>query len=107
MNRITTLLEFLSEDPDDAFVRFALASEYVKAGEFDAALMWFEKLVLDQPDYVGAYYHLGKLYLRLGRENEALKTFDDGIEAASRVNDFHAASELRSAKMEVETGDGP
>jgi len=107
VNRLARLLQFLEEDPDDPFVRFALASEYLKAGDLDASLEWFEALARDHPDYVGTYYQLGKLYHRLGREEEALKAFEDGIQAASRVNDFHASSELRSAKMEIEVGGDP
>lgn len=103
--RIDRLLQFLDEDPDDPFVRFALASEYLKAGDLDTALTWFEDLARDKPDYVGTYYHLGKLYLRFGREEDAITTFDQGIRVATRLGDFHAVSELRSAKTEVEIGD--
>jgi tetratricopeptide (TPR) repeat protein len=105
MNRVETLLDFLREDPHDPFVQFALASEYLKAGDEESALQWFEKLVEEQPDYVGTYYHLGRLYRRLGRSEDAMRTYENGIEAATRVNDFHAASELRNAKMEMEIGD--
>jgi len=104
-NRIQTLLEFLEEDPGDPFVQFALASEYLKAGDEKSALRWFEKLAKEQPEYVGTYYHLGKLYERLGRVEDAVQTFKSGIEVASRASDFHALSELRSAKMEIEIGD--
>ena len=100
--RINRLYKFLEEDPDDPFVRFALATEYRKIGEVERALMWFEQLVADRPDYVGTYYHLGKLYTDLGRTTEARETFDRGIETASAVHDFHAISEIRSARMELE-----
>lgn len=103
--RIDRLLEFLAEDPNDPFVRFALATEYLKRGEDDAALELFEKLVVEHPGYVGTYFHLGKLYQRLGRPDDALKTFDDGIAAAAKAADHHALSELRSARMEIEIGD--
>lgn len=102
--RIQSLLDFLAEDPHDPFVQFALASEYLKSGDEEAALHWFEKLVSAHPDYVGTYYHLGKLYTRLGREEDALRTFERGIEAATAAGDFHALSELRSARMEIEIG---
>lgn len=104
MSRIDRLLQFLEEDPEDPFVRFALASEYLKAGDERSALAWFEKLVDERPDYVGTYYHLGKLYLRLGRAEDAVRTFENGIKMASSANDFHALSELRSARMEVDLG---
>ena len=100
--RISRLYKFLEEDPHDPFVRFALATEYRKIGEVESALQWFEKLVEDFPDYVGTYFHLGKLYSDLGRMTEARETFSRGIETASSIHDFHAISELRSAKMELE-----
>jgi tetratricopeptide (TPR) repeat protein len=100
--RITRLYEFLEEDPDDPFVRFALAAEYRKIGEDEQALQWLEQLIVDRPDYVGTYYHLGKLYQELGRFTEAREIFDRGIETASSIHDFHTISELRSARMELE-----
>jgi tetratricopeptide (TPR) repeat protein len=101
-SRINRLYKFLEEDPKDPFVRFALATEYRKIGDLKRALEWFEQLVADRPDYVGTYYHLGKLYSELGRMDDARLTFDRGIETASAIHDFHAISELRSAKSELE-----
>jgi len=100
--RINRLLAFHAQDPDDPFVRFALASEYLKKGDEQTALEWFERLAADQPDYVGTYYHLGMLYQRLGRPDDALETFQRGIEVATRIGDFHSLSELRAARMNVE-----
>ena len=53
MDRLTALLDFLRDDPDDAFTRFALAQEYAKRGSASAALGYYEALVADQPTYVG------------------------------------------------------
>ena len=33
MNRLTTLLDFLKEDPEDAFTLYAIALEYLKIDE--------------------------------------------------------------------------
>ena len=101
-SRIDRLRKFFEEDPHDPFVRFALATEYLKISETERALHWFEQLVEDCPDYVGTYYHLGKLYGDLGRMTEAREAFTRGIETATSIHDFHAISELRSAKMELE-----
>jgi tetratricopeptide (TPR) repeat protein len=101
-NRLETLLQFYEEDPGDPFTRFALASEYLKHGATEEALTFFEMLVRDNPDYVGTYYHLGKLYERLGRKEEARSLYRDGIQVAQAQQDFHARAELQDALLKAE-----
>ena len=102
VDRTPQLLQFLEDDPDDAFTRFALAQEYAKQGEADEALGYFEGLVEDQPEYVGTYYHLGKLYEELGRQDDALATYQHGIEVATEARDAHARAELQDALLHAE-----
>ncbi|MFO8029877.1 MAG: tetratricopeptide repeat protein [Cyclonatronaceae bacterium] len=102
-NRVKKLRQFLDADPDDIFSRFALALEYLKAPDYDRALGHFEYIRDHDPEYVGVYYHLGKLYQVLGKPEKALKTFTTGIAAARKVNDLHAASELEQALDELDT----
>ena len=101
-DRIQTLLQFLEDDPDDAFTRFALAQEYQKQGDAEAALGYYEGLVRDQPGYVGTYYHLAGLYAALGRPDEAVATYERGIEVATEAGDTHARAELQSALLEAQ-----
>ena len=102
MNRLDALLAFYAEDPQDAFTRFALASEYLKAEEIDKALTFFEGLVQDIPSYVGTYYHLGKLYHSLGRNDDALQTYQQGIKIATDARDLHARAELQDALLSLQ-----
>lgn len=102
MDRLALLLQFLEEDPDDEFTRFALAMEYVKVGDDVLACRTLEKLVGDRPDYVGTYYHLAGIYLRQGRRGEAIDTYRAGIKVAERQRDLHARAELESALLEAE-----
>lgn len=102
MDRLALLLQYYEEDPQDSFTQFALAQEYLKQGDAEKGLSFFERLVAEQPDYVGTYYHLGKLYEHLGRKEEALQTYRAGIGVAERQRDFHAKSELQSALLEAE-----
>lgn len=99
VDRLATLLTFLEEDPSDPFTRFALAQEYLKRGQTDEAAYYFEALVDDAPDYVGTYYHLGKLYEGIGRKEEALAVYQRGIERARAQREFHALSELQDALL--------
>lgn len=102
MDRLDALLAFHREDPDDAFTRFALAQEYRKAGDTARALGFYEGLVEEHPDYVGTYYHLGKLYEELDRTEDALGAYRAGIERAREAGDHHARSELQGALLEAQ-----
>ncbi len=101
-DRLEALKKFYEEDPTDPFTRFALAQEYLKRGDHEAALAFFEELVEDDPDYVGTYYHLGKLYERLGRAEAAKETYRRGIQVAQQKRDAHARAELQDALMKAE-----
>lgn len=102
MDRLAALQDFLRDDPDDPFTRFALAQEHVKRGDAPEALRFYEALVRDRPDYVGTYYHLAGLYRALGRDDDARATFQAGIAAATEAGDTHARAELQSALLEAE-----
>lgn len=102
VDRLSRLKAFYEEDPEDPFTRFALAQEHLKQGNTEEALAFFEELVDTDPGYVGTYYHLGKLYERLDRTDEALSTYEQGIEVARERGETKALSELQDAKMKAE-----
>ena len=101
-NRINTLLGFLEEDQGDSFVRFALAKEYEKSGLLKEALDTFIELQKRDPDYVGLYYHLGALYENLSDKSSAKETYDLGIAVTKKAADFHALSELHTARTNID-----
>lgn len=104
MDRIQQLLQFLQENPRDAFIQYALALEYIKKGDTDTGLFYFEQLVKNDPDYVGTYYHLGKLYKGIGRKQDALNCYQAGMLIAKKINDQHSLAELQNAHMNLEMG---
>jgi tetratricopeptide (TPR) repeat protein len=95
--RLTKLLEFLATDPDDPFVLYALATEYNTSNDAEKAFHYYLKLVSEHPDYVGTYYHLGKLYEKTKESEKAIEIYKAGMLAARRKNDNHAFSELQGA----------
>lgn len=100
--RLKSLIKMYNEDPGDSFIRFAIAKEYEKIGDYQMAMEHYLSLKVDDPDYVGLYYHLAKLMEEMEDENQALSVYEEGIVIAKKLNDFHALSELNSAKTNLE-----
>lgn len=93
--RLQKLLNFLENEPNDPFLKYALATEYLNANELEKAVSYYEDLLINHPDYVGTYYHAGKLYEQLDRKADAISTYLKGMEVARSVKDMHAFSELQ------------
>lgn len=102
--RIHKLLAMSAVDPADSFLKYAIAKEWEYLGENDKALNAFQELVTNDPDYSGAYYHFGKLLERLGSVEDALTIYSKGIALCTANKDFHALSELKNAKTNLELG---
>ena len=97
MKRIEKILEYLQQTPGDNFLRHALALEYIKQGDDDSAQDLFRDILNQSPDYVGSYYHLGKLLERKGETGKAIEWYEKGMQAAKAANDQHAYNELQAA----------
>ncbi|MFC0517844.1 tetratricopeptide repeat protein [Mucilaginibacter angelicae] len=96
LSRLNKLLEFIKNEPEDEFLKYALATEYLRLNETDKALSYYEDLVNNHPGYVGTYYHLGKLYEALNRKDDAIKTYENGMKVTKEKRDNHAFSELQA-----------
>lgn len=94
--RLQKLLEFYNNEPNDPFLKYALATEYLSANDLPAALSYFEDLKNNHESYVGTYYHLGGLYEKLGRKEDAISTYQKGMQVAREARDNHAFSELQT-----------
>lgn len=100
-SRLEKLLEFIKNEPEDPFLKYALATEYLRINQTDKALSYYEDLTANHPNYTGTYYHLGKLYEALGRKDDALKTYETGIRITREQRDSHALSELQAVYNEL------
>ncbi len=101
MSRLQQLKTFLEESPDDAFLLFALAKEYEKMSDTVQALHYYTRLETLHSNYVGTYYHLGKLYEKLNLHEKAIGTYEAGMAVAKKENDKHAYSELQNALDDI------
>ncbi|HKD82493.1 MAG TPA: tetratricopeptide repeat protein [Candidatus Angelobacter sp.] len=100
-NRLQMLTEFLQQNPGDAFARYGLAMEYVKAGQTDQALAEFGKLLELHPDYTNGYFMAAQTLERNGRNAEAKSMLEKGIEAARRTGNKHALAEMTGMMEEL------
>jgi len=101
MERIEKLKEFLKASPHDSFVQHAMALEYIKLGNDEAARALFEEILNRNPGYTGSYYHLAKLLERTGQTEEAVKVYEKGMEETKKEGDNHGYGELRGAWEEL------
>ena len=97
MSRLDTLLEYYNEDPSDTFVIYSLAQEYNSMGNTDESRKFYHVLKNVDSDYIGLYYHLGKLEESVGNLKTAMEVYQDGIDIAKRLGETHALSELSGA----------
>jgi tetratricopeptide (TPR) repeat protein len=104
MNRIDKLKEFLQATPNDSFLQHALALEYIKEGNDTEAKLLFETILDREPNYVGSYYHLGKLLERNNNIVEAINVYTKGMLEAKAAKDNHSYNELMGAWEDLEDG---
>ena len=101
MDRIEKLREMLVAEPDDPFLKHALALENMKIGEVAEARRLFEEVLTSNPGAVGSYYQLGKLLVGLGETQLAVGWYEKGMAAAKAAGERRAYNELQSAYDEL------
>ncbi|TYP93935.1 Tetratricopeptide repeat-containing protein [Fodinibius salinus] len=101
--KIKQLARQIKQNPGDSFSKFALALEFRKEAEFKKARILFEDILSTDPDYVGVYYHLGKLYEAIGRLADARELYQQGIPKAEEQDENRTKTELQEALQLVET----
>ena len=102
MDRIAGLLDILTANPDDTFARYALGMEYSRAGRVDDAVSQFRTLIGKQPEYANAYFMAAQSLASAERIPEAKVFLQDGITAANRARNQHAAGEMQAMLDELE-----
>jgi len=100
--RLEKLKEMENQKPDDAFVKFAIAQEYVGMNDHDTALSYFQILLVSHPAYLPLYYQLGKLYERNNETQRAADIYTQGIAVAKAAGDLKTARELNEALILLE-----
>jgi tetratricopeptide (TPR) repeat protein len=101
-SRLDTLLQFLDNDPDDSFTRYAVALEYISMGNTEQGIGYLKDLIDRDPGYVASYQQLGSMYAENDRKEDARAVLIRGIEIARQSGELHAAQEMQDVLDELE-----
>ncbi len=101
-DRLSQLIALSKEMPDDTFLKYGIALEYVSRNEDTKALLYFQEIHQNQSKYLANYYQLGKLYERISDFEAATTIYNEGIEVAKNQKDRHTQNELQSALDELQ-----
>ncbi len=95
------LKEILAQDPANKLARYGLAMEFSNAGQTDAAVAEFQKLIDQEPTYANAYFMAAQALQKAERIDEAKAMLALGIVAAQKTGNCHAESEMQALLEEL------
>ena len=101
MNRRALLEQMIANDPNDPFLQYGLALEYVKEQLLDEAEKLFDHLVERFPNYLPSYYQFGQFLEQRGNTERALDIYERGVALATDQRDLKTKSELEEAIWEL------
>ncbi|MDT4952531.1 MAG: hypothetical protein QOJ02_669 [Acidobacteriota bacterium] len=81
-SRIETFKQMLESDPENTLVRFGLANEYLKAEQYEEAIVALNDYLQRADDEGAAFGMLARAYEKTGQRERAREAFMRGIEAA-------------------------
>jgi tetratricopeptide (TPR) repeat protein len=100
--RLDELRLLLEEDPNDVFVKYAIAMECYKIGEVETAIHNLGALLNDAPDYLPAYFRLGQWYAEQDAFDSARSLLLKGLELAKAQKDIKAIAEIQELLALIE-----
>lgn len=93
-DRIEMIRRLLEKEPNDVFLSYSLAMEYVSAGQSQLALEQFERVLALDAEYLPAYAEAGKLLRALGQLDQARVMFQRGLDIAAAKGQNHTRDYL-------------
>jgi tetratricopeptide (TPR) repeat protein len=100
--RLNNLLTLQQQDPNDAFITYALALEYQSLNELENAWNHFELLLNKYPEYLPTYYQAGLFTLKQGNYKLSLELILKGIHIAKSLKDNKTLNELNELYESIE-----
>lgn len=101
MSRLESIIQLLKQNPDDVFLHYAEAMEYISIADSNEAINKLEYIRLNYPNYLPLYYQLAKQYEIANKIEDAIAIYELGIELAFKNKEKKTELELRSALEEL------
>lgn len=97
-DRLQQLRTMLAEEPNDLFLRYAIALELKRAGEMEQAIAALESILKGSPEHIASYYQLALMLGELGRVQDAITVCEAGSLQCLIAGDRKARAELLELK---------
>ena len=95
--KLERIRAYAESHPTDPFAWYGVAMELRGLGRLEEAIEAFDKLVREFPAYVPTYLMFGFTLQAAGRSARAREIFEQGLAAAQKAGNNHAAGELQGA----------
>ena len=105
INRIKILKQYLEEDNNDHFSRYALALEVMEIGETNETIRLLKEVLNQNADFLAAYYQLGRAFEISHQKEDAVQIYKQGIEVAQKQKNAKTESELKTALFSLQDED--
>ncbi|SEG17786.1 enzyme of heme biosynthesis [Algoriphagus boritolerans] len=96
LERVHLLREYIKEEPENPFNRYALALE-IKEIDPDEASEILDFLLLNHPSYLPVYFPSAHFFFELGQIEKAKEIFEKGIHLAQSQKEEKTLKELKNA----------
>ncbi|MFN4082692.1 MAG: tetratricopeptide repeat protein [Bacteroidia bacterium] len=101
--RIVKLSKMITENPDDLFLKYALAMEYIGLNQKDKSIEILSEIIEKDQSYTAAYYQLGVLHYSDGSNQKALQFLKSGLDMAKvSGSNLKTINEFKSLIEEIE-----
>jgi tetratricopeptide (TPR) repeat protein len=100
--RFIQLQQMLKDEPNDLFLNYSIAMEYLSAGDIQKAIKAFQRTLQLKPDYIPAFYQLGKAYESISEMEKALSYYRQGLDLARLQKNNKSVNEFGEAIFMLE-----
>jgi tetratricopeptide (TPR) repeat protein len=98
-DRKALIESMLKQSPNDTFLLYGLAMEYLKEGNTSEGIARLKHVTDVNPNYPAAFFQLGQVLSQEGEIEEAKDWLERGIVVAEKMGDAHAAGEMQQFLM--------